>query len=369
MRCAFSKICKIFSKVFIRYKGGEIVVIRQLFEEQEEKLLSPYASFSRNAVRDREEDKCDVRTDYQRDRDRIVHSKSFRRLKDKTQVFLAAEGDHYRNRLTHTLEVAQLSRTIAKALRLNEELTEAIGYGHDLGHTPFGHSGEDALDKALQETGSGLRFFHNEQSLRVVEKLEKGGQGLNLTRAVRDGIKNHGTSGNPSTLEGKIVRLCDKIAYINHDIDDAIRAKVLKEKDLPEKYTNLLGHTVRERLNFLIHDIITHSQGTGEIRQSPDVGAAMLGLRSFMFEQVYRSVWVKAEETKAKQMLKNLFLFYMDNWDLLPGEYACKISDQTEKKELVVCDYIAGMTDHFAISKFEELFVPRAWTVYDSQDT
>ncbi len=366
--CIFGNM-QIFSKVFIRYKGGEIVVIRQLFEEQEEKLLSPYASFSRNAVRDREEDKCDVRTDYQRDRDRIVHSKSFRRLKDKTQVFLAAEGDHYRNRLTHTLEVAQLSRTIAKALRLNEELTEAIGYGHDLGHTPFGHSGEDALDKALQETGSGLRFFHNEQSLRVVEKLEKGGQGLNLTRAVRDGIKNHGTSGNPSTLEGKIVRLCDKIAYINHDIDDAIRAKVLKEKDLPEKYTNLLGHTVRERLNFLIHDIITHSQGTGEIRQSPDVGAAMLGLRSFMFEQVYRSVWVKAEETKAKQMLKNLFLFYMDNWDLLPGEYACKISDQTEKKELVVCDYIAGMTDHFAISKFEELFVPRAWTVYDSQDT
>ena len=339
------------------------MVIRQLFEEQEEKLLSPYAAFSKNAVRDREEEKCDVRTDYQRDRDRIVHSKSFRRLKDKTQVFLAAEGDHYRNRLTHTLEVAQLARTIAKALRLNQELTEAIGYGHDLGHTPFGHSGEDALDRALQETGCGYRFFHNLQSIRVVEKLEKDGQGLNLTVAVRDGIRNHGTSGNPSTLEGKIVRLCDKIAYINHDIDDAIRAQVLKEEDLPGECTDLLGHSVRERLNFLIHDIITHSQGTGEIRQSPEVGAAMLELRSFMFQRVYRSAQVKPEETKAQQMLRNLFAFYMEKCDMLPKEYFRRINDCGEPRELVVCDYIAGMTDHFAISKFEELFVPRAWSV------
>lgn len=337
------------------------MVIRQLFEEREEVMLSPYASFSKDAVRDREEEKCDVRTDYQRDRDRIVHSKSFRRLKDKTQVFLAAEGDHYRNRLTHTLEVAQLSRTIAKALRLNEELTEAIGYGHDLGHTPFGHSGEDALDEALRDYGSGYRFRHNLQSIRVVEMLEKDGKGLNLTAAVRDGIVNHGTCGNPATLEGKIVRLCDKIAYINHDIDDAIRAKVLTEADLPREYTDVLGHSVRERLNHLIHDIIIHSQGKAEICQSPEVGRAMLGLRSFMFERVYRSDLVKSEEVKAKQMLKNLFDIYMEETDLLPEEYKRRIQGSTEDKELVVCDYIAGMTDHFAITRFEELFIPRSW--------
>ena len=341
------------------------MTIRENIEKMEQETLSPYAALSiHSRGREREEEPCDIRPVFQRDRDRILHSKAFRRLKNKTQVFLTPKGDHYRTRLSHTLEVSQNARTIAKALRLNEDLVEAIALGHDLGHTPFGHAGEYELND-LCEDG----FRHNEQSVRIVEKLEKNGEGLNLTWEVRDGILNHQTRTMPHTLEGKIVRLSDKIAYINHDIDDAIRAKVLKEKDLPEKYTNLLGHTVRERLNFLIHDIITHSQGTGEIRQSPDVGAAMLGLRSFMFEQVYRSVWVKAEETKAKQMLKNLFLFYMDNWDLLPGEYACKISDQTEKKELVVCDYIAGMTDHFAISKFEELFVPRAWTVYDSQDT
>ena len=337
------------------------MVIRQLFEDQEAALLSPWASFSKDAVRDREEEKCDVRTDYQRDRDRIVHSKAFRRMKDKTQVFLAAEGDHYRNRLTHTLEVAQLSRTIAKALRLNEELTEAIGYGHDLGHTPFGHSGEDALDQALQELGTGFRFRHNVQSIRVVERLEKGGRGLNLTAAVRDGILNHGTSGSPSTLEGKIVRLCDKIAYINHDIDDAVRGRVLTEQDLPEAYTEVLGHSVRERLNYLIHDIIIHSQGRDQIVQSEEAAAAMLGLRSFMFREVYRSKIVKAEESKAKQLLKNLFSFYMDKWEMLPEEYARRIAGSEEPKELIVCDYIAGMTDHFAISKFEELFIPKGW--------
>ncbi|WP_313156269.1 deoxyguanosinetriphosphate triphosphohydrolase, partial [Lacrimispora sp.] len=259
--------------------------IRESIEQWEEAYLNPYAAFSKNSKgREREEEACDIRPAYQRDRDRIIHCKAFRRLKHKTQVFLAPEGDHYRTRLTHTLEVSQIARTIAKSLRMNEDLTEAIALAHDLGHTPFGHSGEAILNKICSQG-----FAHYKQSVRVVEVLEKNGMGLNLTWEVRDGILNHRTSGHPSTLEGGIVRLSDKIAYINHDIDDAIRAKMFVEEDLPECYTGILGHSVRERLNNLIHDIIRNSYGKPEIIMSPDMEKAMQGLRTWMFENVYKS--------------------------------------------------------------------------------
>ncbi|MFR5601777.1 MAG: deoxyguanosinetriphosphate triphosphohydrolase [Lachnospiraceae bacterium] len=331
--------------------------IREELEQREEIYLSPYASFSRRTRgRDIPETLCDIRPEYQRDRDRILHSKAFRRLKHKTQVFLAPEGDHYRTRLTHTLEVAQIARTIAKALRLNEDLTEAIALGHDLGHTPFGHSGEAILNQICQDG-----FAHYEQSVRVVEVLEKDGKGLNLTWEVRDGILNHRTSGHPSTLEGCIVRLSDKIAYINHDIDDAIRAKIFVEKDLPACYTNVLGHSVRERLNTMIHDIIEHSQDRPEIVMSPGMEDAMKGLRTWMFEHVYRSDIPKAEEGKAQQLIVDLYEYYMDHVDRLPKEYIRMMETRGEKKERVVCDYIAGMSDSYAIDQFEELFVPKAW--------
>lgn len=342
--------------------GGDGVYpnIREMIEERERHLLSPHASFSADAVRDREEEPCKIRTAYQRDRDRILHSKAFRRMKDKTQVFLAATGDHYRNRLTHTLEVSQAARTIARALALNEELTEAIGLGHDLGHTPFGHTGEAALDAALKQVDSKLEFRHYLQSVRVAQYLENDARGLNLTRAVQDGIRNHGTAGHPATMEGQIVRLCDKIAYINHDIDDAIRAGVLRESDLPEAYTKTLGHTVRERLNTLISDTIYSSQGKSTICQSPEVAEAMAGLRQFMFDQVYHHPVVKQEEEKAKNMLSSLYFWYLDHLESLPGEFIGFL-EAGVPGEQVVCDYIAGMTDHYAIARFEELFVPRGW--------
>lgn len=334
--------------------------IRQMMEQQEHERLQQYASFSTDAVRDRWEEPCRIRTEYQRDRDRILHSKAFRRMKDKTQVFLAATGDHYRNRLTHTLEVSQAARTIAKALALNEELTEAIGLGHDLGHTPFGHTGEAALDAALKTIDPKLSFRHYLQSLRVVECLEKNGKGLNLTAAVRDGIRNHGTAGRPATLEGQIVRLCDKIAYINHDIDDAIRAGILSESDLPAIYTDTLGHTVRERLNTLISDTIDNSQNQSQICQSPEVAEAMTGLRQFMFDHVYHDPVVKQEEKKASNMLTSLFFWYMDHPDEMPEEFLGFLK-QGAAREQIVCDYIAGMTDHYAIARFEDLFVPKGW--------
>lgn len=334
--------------------------IREMMERREAQFLQEYAAFSVDAVRDRTEDPCEIRTAYQRDRDRILHSKAFRRMKDKTQVFLAATGDHYRNRLTHTLEVSQAARTIAKALCLNEELTEAIGLGHDLGHTPFGHTGEAALDAALKKVNPQLSFKHYLHSVRVVEKLEKDGRGLNLTEAVRDGIKNHGTNGHPATLEGQIVRLCDKIAYINHDIDDAIRANVLSESDLPAIYTDTLGHTVRERLNTLISDTIYNSQGKSQIEQSPQVAQAMTGLRQFMFDHVYHHPVVKQEEQKAQNMLTSLFCWYMEHPETMPQEFL-RLLEAGEAGEQVVCDYIAGMTDHYAIARFEELFVPEGW--------
>ena len=333
--------------------------LREMSEQRERETLSPYASLSENARRARDEERCDIRTDYQRDRDRIIHCKSFRRLKDKTQVFLIAEGDHYRNRLTHTLEVAQLSRTVAKALRLNEELTEAIGYAHDLGHTPFGHIGEDALDREMQRVGR--HFKHNEQSVRVVDVLERDGRGLNLTEAVRDGILNHGTAGHPHTLEGQIVRFCDKIAYINHDIDDAIRAGVLKEEDIPQEYAAVLGRSVRDRLDRLIHDVIEFSMGKDQVALSPEVFEAMYGLRGFMFRHVYRSETVRREGDKAADVVQRLYQYYLERPELLPGEFAQMLQEGTEAPEVVTADYIAGMTDHYAISKFEELFVPQAW--------
>ncbi|WP_333649586.1 deoxyguanosinetriphosphate triphosphohydrolase [Lacrimispora sp.] len=331
--------------------------IRESTEQWEEEYLSPYASFSKNSRgREREETPCDIRTAYQRDRDRIIHCKAFRRLKHKTQVFLAPEGDHYRTRLTHTLEVSQIARTIAKSLRMNEDLTEAIALSHDLGHTPFGHSGEAVLDKICSEG-----FAHYKQSVRVVEVLEKEGKGLNLTWEVRDGILNHRTSGHPSTLEGCIVRLSDKIAYINHDIDDAIRAKMFVEEDLPECYTGILGHSVRERLNNMIHDIIDNSYEKKEIVMSPGMEEAMKGLRTWMFEHVYKSDIPKAEEGKAQHLIVMLFRYYMENPDMLPEEYRLLTEGREESLERAVCDYIAGMSDSYAIDKFEELFVPKAW--------
>lgn len=334
--------------------------IREQLELEERLYLSAYASRSAETKgRDRQEKLCDMRPEYQRDRDRILHCKSFRRLKHKTQVFLAPAGDHYRTRLTHTLEVAQIGRTIAKALRLNQDLTEAIALGHDLGHTPFGHAGEDALDSVCSEG-----FSHYQQSVRVVEVLEKKGMGLNLTWEVRDGILNHRTAGSPATLEGKIIRMSDKIAYINHDIDDAIRGGILSEDMLPADCTDVLGHSVRERLNCLIHDIIEHSMDKPDIVMSPDVEQAMKDLRKFMFKSVYLNSKSKSEDGKAKAMLRQLFAYYMEHLNELPEEYRMLQETRGDSAERVVCDYIAGMTDGYAIDTYERLFVPRNWQVY-----
>lgn len=333
------------------------MTIREELEEIELKTLSKYASFSRYSKgRNREETPCDIRTCYQRDRDRIIHCKAFRRLKHKTQVFLAPAGDHYRTRLTHTLEVSQIARTIAKALRMNEDLTEAIALGHDLGHTPFGHAGESALNNICKDG-----FAHFEQSIRVVEILEKKGQGLNLTKEVRDGIVNHRTSGNPSTMEGKIVRLSDKIAYINHDIDDAIRGKILSESDLPVEFTNILGHSKKERLNTMIYDIVNNSLDEPDIIMSVRIDSAMKGLREFMFKNVYSNPVAKGEEIKAKRMLTQLYNYYLYHIEEMPEEYIWLINVRKERPERVVCDYIAGMTDQYSVRKFEELFVPSFW--------
>lgn len=337
------------------------MTIRENMELLERTNLSSFATLSENSRgRDRQEAQCDIRPVFQRDRDRILHCKSFRRLMHKTQVFLAPRGDHYRTRLTHTLEVSQNARTIAKALRLNEDLVEAIALGHDLGHTPFGHAGERVLNEICKDG-----FKHNEQSVRVVEKLEKDGAGLNLTWEVRDGILNHQTSLMPSTLEGKIVRLSDKIAYINHDIDDAIRAQVLTEEDIPREYREILGETTRNRLNTFIHNIITNSQGKNDICMSKEVENAMKGLRSFMFKNVYTNPVAKREETRAMELLERLFYYYMEHVEKMPTQYL-NMLQQGEGKERVVCDYIAGMTDQYAIAKFEEFYIPKAWQVAKS---
>ena len=332
--------------------------IRENLERMEEISLSPFATLSVNSRgRDREEPQCDIRPVFQRDRDRILHCKSFRRLKHKTQVFLSPKGDHYRTRLTHTLEVSQNARTIAKALRLNEDLVEAIALGHDLGHTPFGHAGERILNELCDEG-----YRHNEQSVRIVEKFEKDGKGLNLTWEVRDGILNHQTSMMPHTLEGKIVRLSDKIAYINHDIDDAIRAKVMSEEDIPLEIRKVLGMTTKERLNTLIHNIIMNSMGKNDIVMSEEIGGAMQDLRKFMFQKVYTNPAAKGEEAKAERLLCELYAHYMGHIEILPEQYQ-RMHSEGEKKERVVCDYISGMTDQYAVAKYREFFLPKAWEI------
>lgn len=333
---------------------------RQKLEIREHEILSPYAAFSDcSQGRDNEEKDCDIRPIYQRDRDRILHSKAFRRLKHKTQVFLAPEGDHYRTRLTHTLEVSQIARTISKALRINEDLTEAIALGHDLGHTPFGHAGERALDRICPGG-----FKHYLQSIRVVELLENHGRGLNLSKEVRDGIRNHQMSTVPSTLEGKVVRLSDKIAYIHHDTDDSIRAGIISEEDIPKEYKEILGTSLGVRLNTLIHDIITNSEGKNDIVMSPEIESAMLRLRGYMFDSVYMNKKAKSQEEQAERLLEQLFIYYRENVDQLPQEYYIRIEQLDESPYQVVCDYIAGMTDRYAVAKFKELMIPSAWSVY-----
>ena len=293
-----------------------------------------------------------VRTEFQRDRDRIIHSKAFRRLKDKTQVFIAPEGAHYRNRLTHTLEVAQIARTIARALRLNEDLTEAIALGHDLGHTPFGHAGESILN-AIHPGG----FAHNEQSLRVVEVLEKG-DGLNLTWEVRDGILNHPGSLRAGTLEGQIIKIADRVAYINHDIDDAIRGGVIKPSDLPLDCVEILGRRHNDRINTMVIDIIMQSSEQPEIQMSPYVKKAMDHLRDFLFERVYIGSIAKREEEKAKRMLGQLYNYFLEHFDELDLNH--RPGDEPAR---TVCDYVAGMTDHFALAQYQRFFFPMPWQV------
>ena len=332
------------------------MTIREKQEQLEHDNLSPYASFSDcSKGRDREETQCDLRTVYQRDRDRIIHCKAFRRLKHKTQVFLSPGDDHYRTRLTHTLEVAQIARTIARSLGLNEDLTEAIALGHDLGHTPFGHAGERALSRS-----TGRPFLHNEQSVRVVEKLESKGKGLNLTWEVRDGMLNHKTSCTPATLEGKVVRLSDKIAYVNHDMDDAIRGGLMKESDIPVSIVRVLGANTRDRLDCLIHDVIDTSYGTGAVMMSEEVAEALAALRRYMFEYLYTNPIAKSEEVKAEKLLEILFHYYMEDQSRLNNE-SIEMLYMGESLETVVCDYIAGMTDNYAIETFKEIYVPRAW--------
>ena len=333
------------------------MTVREELERLEHRRLNPLAAFadrSRGRPRfepDREED---VRTCYQRDIDRIVHSKSFRRLMHKTQVFLQPEGDHYRTRMTHTLEVARIASTITRALGLNEDLAEAIAMGHDLGHTPFGHAGEVALSKCL-----GRPFRHNEQSLRVVDVLEKDGMGLNLTHEVRDGILCHTGDPWPQTLEGRIVRRSDQIAYVNHDIDDAIRAGILTDSDIPAAITDVLGHDHSTRINTLVTDVIQVSREAGAICLSPDVEKALKDLRSFMFEHVYRNPVAKGEERKAKDMLQRMFEHYMNHPEALPEDFHPQLT--FDGMERTVCDYIAGMTDNYAVDKFSEIFIPVGW--------
>ena len=328
--------------------------IRETTEAIEEKILSPFAALSKNSRgRAGKDECCEIRTDYQRDRDRIIHSKAFRRLKHKTQVFISPEGDHYRTRLTHTLEVSQVAQTIARALRLNEDLTEAIALGHDLGHTPFGHSGETVLDCICQHG-----FRHNEQSLRVVDILERK-DGLNLTYEVRDGILNHTGEGFPCTLEGQIVRYADKIAYINHDIDDAIRAGVLTFEQLPQACLELLGRTGSHRIDTMIRDIVASSEGKQAVTMSPEIGSTTLKLREFMFENVYIGSIAKIEEKKAKNIIKELYNYIKGHPELLPEELKYLLPKFDIDK--VVCDYVAGMTDRYAVKKFSDIFIPASW--------
>ena len=337
-------------------KLQESLCVRERVCRQEEEFLSPYAQKSAQSKgRAREEKSCDFRTEFQRDRDRIIYSNSFKRLKNKTQVFFAPEGDHYITRLTHTLDVSQIARSISRALGLNEDLAEAIALGHDLGHTPFGHVGERVLGE-LAEAG----FWHNEQSLRVVDCIEKEGLGLNLTYEVRDGILQHKSSGKPQTLEGEAVSLADRIAYINHDIEDAIRAGLIKESDLPQNAVKILGDKTKTRINTAITDIYEHSQGKNCVKMSDEVMSATNELRAFMFRNVYDYTNISIQE-RAKRMLTQMFNYFKTHIDELPATYLRLL--EKDGKERVVCDYLAGMTDRYAISVFENLFIPTTFSV------
>ena len=335
------------------------MTIREELEKLEHQHLNPLAAFadeSKGRLHPEEHRDTDVRTRYQRDVDRIVHSKAFRRLMHKTQVFLSPEGDHYRTRMTHTLEVTRISRTIALGLGLNVDLAEAIAMGHDLGHTPFGHAGEVALTECI-----GRPFRHNEQSLRVVDELENGGKGLNLTYEVRMGILGHTGSNIPETLEGQIVRRADRIAYVNHDIDDAIRAGILQSSDIPREVSVILGETHGQRIDTLVWDMIQTSREAEAIYLSPKVEQALDELRTFMFENVYRNPVAKGEESKAKVMLQKMFDYYMRHPEVLPEDFHPQMS--FDGMERTVCDYIAGMTDHYAVDKYTEIFIPTGWNV------
>jgi dGTPase len=343
---------------------------REQREQLEDQILSPFAARSaQTRGRQRDEPPCPIRTAFQRDRDRVIHCKAFRRLSHKTQVFIAPEADHYRTRLTHTLEVAQIARTISRALRLNEDLTEAIGLGHDLGHTPFGHTGEAALDAVYREFDPEGEFHHAEQSLRVVEVLEKDGQGLNLTQEVRDGIRRH-TKGMedlplepgdlPATLEGMVVAYADRIAYINHDIDDAIRAGVIRQADLPAECVAALGDTHAERITAMVSDIVEHSRDQHGIRMGPDIEAATNRLKDFLYQRVYRAVLDLGDAQRVQRLIAELFRFYMAHPAVVPeGEEAAAGGRRQLARR--VCDHLAGMTDRFAAREFEAHFVPRRW--------
>jgi len=332
---------------------------REIREALEGQMLSPKASFSAQSKgRRRDEPECEIRTCYQRDIDKIMHCKAFRRLKHKTQVFLRPEGDHYRTRLTHTLEVARISRTIARALRLNEDLVEAIALAHDIGHTPFGHAGERVLDEILEDEGG---FKHNEQSLRIADYIELNGNGLNLTYETRDGVLNHTGDKKPETYEGFIVRLADRIAYVNHDLDDSLRAGILRETDVPEEIINALGSTNGKRLNTLILDVINESESSGEIKLSPQVGFVFEAFREFMYKNVYLNMKAKSEERKVYGIVNEIFQYYYNTPDELPEEYR-RVSLQESLKR-AVSDYISGMTDKYAVHIYEKLFIPEAWQV------
>ena len=335
------------------------MTVREELERLEHRRLNPLAAFSDQSTgrpRPEPEREEDVRTCYQRDTDRIVHSKAFRRLMHKTQVFLNPEGDHYRTRMTHTLEVTRIAKTVTRALGLNEDLAEAIAMGHDLGHTPFGHAGEAALTECW-----GRPFRHNEQSLRVVDILEKDGQGLNLCNEVREGIVGHTGPLIPKTLEGQIVRRADQIAYVNHDIDDAIRAGILTAEDIPRDIAAILGENQRDRINTLVCDMIFTSREAGRICMTQEIQKALADLRSFMFARVYHNPVAKGEESKARDMLQMLFRFYVDHPEQLPADFQPQLSFDGLGR--TVCDYIAGMTDNYAIEKFNEIFVPSGWNV------
>lgn len=333
------------------------MTVREQLEQTEFDLLSPQAQKSAQSKgRAYPEEESDVRTCYQRDTDRIVHSKAFRRLMHKTQVFLQPEGDHYRTRMTHTLEVSRIARTIARSLRLNEDLVEAAALGHDLGHTPFGHAGEVALTEV-----TGVEFRHNEQSLRVVDHLEKDGQGLNLTHEVRMAILGHTGLSIPETWEGQIVRISDRIAYINHDIDDAMRAGLLTNEDIPRSISYVLGENHRERINTLVTDMISNTQQTGILGMRPEVLHAMDELRSFLFSKIYRNPVAKGEESKARAMIQALYEYYLKHPEKLPADFIPQLD--FEGMPRVICDYIAGMTDKYAVAKYEDIFIPSAWHV------